>query len=201
VTKICSNCKSVNADDATFCQNCGKSINQTSKATQSSNNPKSGGGISDRWNKQSKRNQAAIGIAGVCCIGLIIIIAVGGMLSPNQTANTANTNSTTTPTPTTTSNSTSSSTNTASNLGDQIQVVYDGSWTGDIDQDSSSHSVDGSGTETLNLTGNPSIVSVDFQKSDDGSGTLTVNILQNGNVVDTESTSAQYGVVSTAYTF
>lgn len=71
-------------------------------------------------------------------------------------------------TPSTTSNSP------PSDAGVQVQVNYDGTWTDAINQDGSEQSVDGSGTETFNMTGNPSIVSVDFQKSDSGSGTLTV---------------------------
>ena len=184
MTKVCSNCKAENADDATFCQNCGENINSTSQRTQKVQTPRSGS--AGWWNKQSKRNKTVIGIAGVC-VGVILIIAIVGIFFPNNTTNTANTNPTTPSTPTVT--------------GTQVQVSYDGPWSGAIDQDGSSQTVDGNGTETFNMTGNPSVVSVDFQKQDGSSGTLTVNILQNGNVVKTESTSAQYGVASTVADF
>ncbi len=186
MSKLCPNCKSGNSDDATFCQNCGENLNSSAQATQKVETPNNSG-ATGWWGKQSKRNKTALGIGGVCCIGLIIIIAIFGIFSPDNTTNTANTNPTTPSTPTVT--------------GTQVQVSYDGPWSGAIDQDGSSQTVDGNGTETFNMTGNPSVVSVDFQKQDGSSGTFTVNILQNGNVVKTESTSAQYGVASTVTDF
>lgn len=192
MTKTCPNCKTKNVDDATFCQNCGKNLNQTSQAAQRVGTTQEGGAISDWWNKRSKGAKTGIGIAGICCIGLILILAFYGMSSPDKT--------TTTPTtPSTSSNSSSASTPTVT--GVQVQVIYDGEWTGAIDQDGSLQSVDGSGSKTFNMTGNPSVVSVNFQKKDGGSGTLTVNILKDGKVVKTTSTSAQYGVAGTVASF
>ena len=46
--------------------------------------------IKDEWNKQSKNKKIGFGIAGVCCIGLILIIVFAGVLSPNNTNTTAN---------------------------------------------------------------------------------------------------------------
>jgi hypothetical protein len=94
LTKTCSNCKSVNADDATFCQNCGENINSTSQTTQRVETPRSGS--TGWWNKQSKRNKTVIGIAGVC-IGVIFIIAIVGIFFPNNT----NSNNTTVSSPVT----------------------------------------------------------------------------------------------------
>ena len=94
MTKTCSNCKSVNADDATFCQNCGENINSTSQTTQRVETPRSGS--AGWWNKQSKRNKTVIGIAGVC-IGVIFIIAIVGIFFPNNT----NSNNTTVSSPVT----------------------------------------------------------------------------------------------------
>ncbi len=200
MTKICPNCKTGNKNDAGFCQNCGEDLSQTSKATQRVKT-QSNGGIMGWWNKRGTGSKAAIGIAGICCIGLILIVAFYGFSSPDKnTATTApvtNVSNTTPTTPTTptTSNSSSSAT------GIQVQVIYDGSWTGNYGDVSGSQSVDGSGSQTYSLTGSPSIVSVVFQKSDGGSGTLTANILQNGQVVETKSTSAAYGVVSVSHSF
>jgi hypothetical protein len=66
---------------------------------------------------------------------------------------------------------------------------------------SGSQSVDGTGSKTFTMSGNPNIVSAVFQKSGDGSGTLTVNIIKDGQIVETKSTSAAYGVVSVSHSF
>ncbi len=92
MTKVCSNCKAENADDATFCQNCGENINSTSQRTQKVQTPRSGS--AGWWNKQSKRNKTVIGIAGVC-VGVILIIAIVGIFFPNNT----NSNNTTVSSP------------------------------------------------------------------------------------------------------
>ena len=49
--------------------------------------------IKEEWNKQSKNKKIGIGIAGVCCIGLILIIVFAGVFSPNKTTTTANSKS------------------------------------------------------------------------------------------------------------
>jgi DNA-directed RNA polymerase subunit RPC12/RpoP len=47
--------------------------------------------IKEEWNKQSKNRKIGIGILGVCCIGIILFIGVGGLLSPNQTSSSGGT--------------------------------------------------------------------------------------------------------------
>jgi len=76
----------------------------------------------------------------------------------------------------------------------QVRISYNGEWSGSISEGGSSRSVDGSGTETFDIDGNPSIVSVNAQKSDDSSNELTVEILQDGEVIARETTSAEYGL-------
>lgn len=76
----------------------------------------------------------------------------------------------------------------------QVRISYDGEWTGSIAGDGSSRSVDGSGTETFDVDGDPFIVSANGQKQDDSSGELTVEILQDGDVIARETTSAEYGL-------
>jgi DNA-directed RNA polymerase subunit RPC12/RpoP len=46
--------------------------------------------IQDEWNKQSKNKKLGIGILGICCVGLILLIVFGGLLSPDKTTTTAN---------------------------------------------------------------------------------------------------------------
>jgi hypothetical protein len=99
MTKICPNCKTENLDNAGFCQNCGNKL--ATVKTNPNTSTKSGSGVTEWWNKQSKGGKTAIGIVGVCCIGLILIVAIGGMFSPDKnTATTSNSsNPTTTVTP------------------------------------------------------------------------------------------------------
>jgi hypothetical protein len=95
-----------------------------------------------------------------------------------------------------------------------VKVIGTGKWSGDIDENSGSKTVDGSGTQSYPLSQDPGIVSVTFQKdnsndamSDNGTitpntSTLTVQIIdQNGNIVETQSTSADAGVVSVSHSF
>ena len=89
--------------------------------------------------------------------------------------------------------------NSKSELKEQIQVIYDGSWNGSITQGYTSNSVKGTGNIVYGVTGK--IVSANIQKQDANDGTLTVNFLYNGNIVDTVSNSSSYGIVQTAYTY
>lgn len=194
MAKICPNCKTSNADNAEFCQNCGQELGITSSGK--TNRSQNTGGVGGWWNKQGTGAKAAIGIVGICCIGLILIVAFAGMFSSDQTTTTTPTTNTTVSTPTTTTSDSNSST-TASGI--QVRVNYSGSWTGNYGDESGSQSVEGSGTKTFTISGSPSVVSAVFQKYDGGSGTLTVEILENGVVVESRSTSAEYGVVSLGY--
>jgi len=76
----------------------------------------------------------------------------------------------------------------------QVRINYDGEWSGSVGGEGSSRSVDGSGTETFDIDGDPFIVSANAQKQDDGSGELAVEILQDGEVIARETTSAEYGL-------
>jgi hypothetical protein len=95
MTKTCPNCKIENPDNAGFCQDCGTDLKGSTNALKA--NKTSGDGVTGFWNKQGKGGKAAIGI-GVCCLGLILIIAVAGMFSSDK--NTTNGTSTTTSAPT-----------------------------------------------------------------------------------------------------
>jgi len=100
VTKICPNCKKENSDNSKFCQDCGNELKETTDSVKSDKT--SGGGIASWWNKQSKGGKTALGIVGVCCLGLIIVIAIGAMVSPDKNTTTTPSNTTTNTTPTTT---------------------------------------------------------------------------------------------------
>ncbi len=61
MAKVCPNCKTVNVDNASFCQKCGNDLKQTSKEPQRVQSPKSKGSVrpkekygkeySIRWNR------------------------------------------------------------------------------------------------------------------------------------------------------
>lgn len=75
-----------------------------------------------------------------------------------------------------------------------VRISYDGDWSGSIAGDGSSRSVDGSGTETFDVDGDPFIVSANAQKEDNSNDELTVEILEDGEVIAQESTTASYGI-------
>lgn len=82
-----------------------------------------------------------------------------------------------------------------------IRVDYDGEWSGAVGGDGSSRSVDGSGTEEIEVDGDPAVISANAQKQDDSSDELTIQILQDGEVVAEQSTTAEYGVASVSESF
>jgi len=86
-----------------------------------------------------------------------------------------------------------------------VRVLYDGSWQGAISVteggSSQTESISGSGSETIDITGNVDIISANAQKEDDSSAELVIQILQNGDVVSEASTTAEYGVAQTSESF
>lgn len=188
MTKICPKCNKKNADTAKFCQDCGEEL------PEATSKPSKTGGIGAWWNKQG--NGAKIGIiAGICCIGLIAIVALAGMASPDKTT------TSTSPTANTTSTNNDTASNSLSSSAEGIQIVvdYSGNWQGSYGDETGQQSVQGSGKKTISVSGNPSIVSAVMQKMDGGSETLTVKILKDGSVKQSKSTSADYGVVTVSY--
>lgn len=110
------------------------------------------------------------------------------------------TTETTTSTETETETATESGSSGASGI--QVKVDYDGPWTGNIGSMASSKSVDGSGSETFDISDideNFDVVTAIFQKNDDSSDTLVGQILDDGEVVQEQSTDAEYGTVSLSY--
>jgi hypothetical protein len=91
MSKMCPNCKTMNDDSSGFCQNCGAELPEKGPNE----------GFMEKWNKQSTGAKAVIIIAGLCCIGLIAVVGLGAMVSPDKTttstAPTTNTTSSSTP--------------------------------------------------------------------------------------------------------
>lgn len=82
MTKICPNCGTENQDSSEFCQNCGNKMEGTVKTSQPNKSTKTG--FMGWWDKQTKGIKA-LSIIGVCCLGLIVIAAIGGTLLPDKT--------------------------------------------------------------------------------------------------------------------
>ena len=107
MTKTCPNCKTENSDSAGFCQNCGTELKEVKKSVKSDET--SGDGVTGFWNKQNNGGKAAI-VIGICCVGLILVVAISGMFSPDKNTSTNSNNST--PTTTTTAPTTTPTTTT-----------------------------------------------------------------------------------------
>ncbi len=86
MSKICPNCKGENSDNAGFCQNCGnelkKPVNKPSRATVKAKPA----GLGAWWRNLSTNGKSA-SVVSVCCIGLILIIAVSGFMSSENSNN------------------------------------------------------------------------------------------------------------------
>jgi|GEM_PF-6959253 len=86
-----------------------------------------------------------------------------------------------------------------------IRIDYRGSWQGAVSLtgggSSTSESISGSGPTTIEITGEPDIVSANAQKQDGGGGTLTIQIRHDGEIVGQASTSAEYGVAQVSESF
>lgn len=83
LAKICPKCKKENRDSAKFCESCGTDVSNVVDAHKSNGN--TSGGLMDHWNKRSTKGKAGIGIVGLCCLGLILIVVFGGLMSPDKT--------------------------------------------------------------------------------------------------------------------
>jgi hypothetical protein len=193
-TIFCSQCGTENPADAKLCKSCKKVLTKV-PPTSATKSKKSGEGIAETWNKQANAIKA-LSIIGICCVGIILIVGVMAMFSPDK--NTATTGTTTPTTSTQSTNSASSSS--SNNANAQIQVSYSGSWSGAVGDSSGSRSVDGSGTQTFPVSATGA-VSANFQKKDNSTGTLTVSIIQSGKTLETQSTTATYGVASVSHYF
>jgi len=91
MVKICQNCKTENKDSSEFCQNCGSKLN----------NVKSETGLKEKWDNKSIGGKVALGF-GACVLGLILILVIFAIISPDNT---------TISTPTQTANNSTQNTN------------------------------------------------------------------------------------------
>jgi hypothetical protein len=123
---------------------------------------------------------------------------------------TATVTPTATPTPTPTLTPTPSPTSTPSatptpEVTYSVRIEYSGEWQGAFsvtgDGSSSTRSISGVGTQTIDVDPPVTILSVNAQKQAENSEELTVQILQNGEVVAEASTTAEFGVAQVSEAF
>lgn len=81
----CPNCGKENIDQNKYCDNCGKELNQSTITNMGQSSDKQSKGFQRWWNQQSTNRKAVIGIGGVCCIGLILLVLAGGIMAPDKT--------------------------------------------------------------------------------------------------------------------
>ena len=85
LTKVCKYCKTVNPNEAKFCEKCGKkfydNLTETKSRKKSSNDTNTNGW----WNKQSSHSKAAVLLSGIFCVFLIIIIIAASSNSGSGT--------------------------------------------------------------------------------------------------------------------
>ena len=83
MAKVCPNCKTVNVDNASFCQKCGKELSQTSQAPPTVQTQKSKGAV--RPKKSTRKN---IVLGGIGLLFLLVLIWGGITLFGGHTPTT-----------------------------------------------------------------------------------------------------------------
>jgi hypothetical protein len=81
----------------------------------------------------------------------------------------------------------------------QIRIQYSGEWSGAVSAVSGSRTIQGTGTETIDISGNPDVISANAQKQTANRETLTIQVLQDGEIVRESQTNAEYGIASVTY--
>jgi len=82
---------------------------------------------------------------------------------------------------------------------DEIQVVYEGDWSGTYSDVGRTMSISGTGAKTISFPDAKESISASIEKQDDSERTLTVRIVRNDVVVAEDATNEAYGVVAVAY--
>lgn len=82
LNSVCLKCGAKNPADVVFCSECGSEMKPESNKTDNTNK-----GIFEWWDKQENGVKAGLGIGGICCIGLILILGMAAMSSPDKNTN------------------------------------------------------------------------------------------------------------------
>jgi hypothetical protein len=137
-----------------------------------------------------------IPVAGLGAILILSMVGAGMMIpSENVGTDTGPSNTVTTPP----SSETGNGGGATSETGYQIRIQYSGEWSGAASIVSEMRSIQGTGTETIDISGNPNVISANAQKQEANRDTLTIQIIYNGEIVRESQTDAEYGVASVTY--
>lgn len=82
MVKICPKCGKENSDAAKFCESCGTGLVHVNVSKKSESGSSSG--LKGWWNEQSSGIKA-LSIIGLCCVGLLLIAGISGMMAPDKT--------------------------------------------------------------------------------------------------------------------
>ena len=93
MSKKCPECGNENPDNSSFCKNCGADIKSVSVASQSEAKPSKGGPLG--WWSEQTNLVKALSVIGICCLGLIVIVGISAILSPDSNTSTTSTPATT----------------------------------------------------------------------------------------------------------
>jgi hypothetical protein len=80
-----------------------------------------------------------------------------------------------------------------------IQIVYEGDWSGTYSDVGSTMSISGTGAKTIPFPDADVSISASIEKQDDSERTLTVRIVRNDVVVAEEMTDEAYGIAAVTY--
>ena len=76
----------------------------------------------------------------------------------------------------------------------QVEVSYDGNWTGTIDADGTIQNIEGNGTKTINVTAEK--ITVNITRDDNGTGSLQVNLLEDDLPLAGNSSTGEFVAIT-----
>jgi hypothetical protein len=197
----CPDCGTEVEGVADFCPECGTSLNDfDGNSSTEAAGENGGGGITSKV--PGMRPGSTIRNVALGAVYVVLLLAViGAAAGPTDSADTGADGADAA----TGGGSTDTPASGESESGYAVRIDYDGEWSGAAsltgDGESSTESISGTGPRTIDINGQPDIISVNAQKRDGGSGTITVQIIEDGEVVSEASSSSEYGVAQTSQSF
>lgn len=203
--EYCTNCGAVVKTEAVMCPECG--VDREGVPSPSSESGDGGMAAKIPGMKPGATTRNVVVALVAAFVALAVIGAAAGPTDPGMGTQNV---------PSDTGADTGNGGDTSGNGGDTgasessgpayaVRVDYDGEWGGAISVtgggDSTTESIGGTGTTTIEITGEPSIISANAQKRDGGAGEITVQIIQDGDVVSEASASTEYGMAQTSKSF
>lgn len=95
MAKYCPKCGNENKDSSKFCESCGEQLPESATVSAASDIPPSSKPKGGWWSQQSTGVKAGIALGGLCCLGIIAVIVIFGLFTPDlSTLNTTSSNTT-----------------------------------------------------------------------------------------------------------